>query len=166
MGHINLPPPRRIPSRPWTLLDITAFSLFAAFLLFLLLILTPLGDPLAESGRRSLATDASPSRASIISVLDSRAGLSGRVSVDVCPTEDVDYMPCEDPRRSSHFSRDMNFYRERHCPLLGETPLCLVPPPKGYRVPVQWPESLHKVCKSPVPFYLVLLRFFCTIYIF
>ncbi|KAJ4746787.1 S-adenosyl-L-methionine-dependent methyltransferases superfamily protein [Rhynchospora pubera] len=145
MGHINLPPPRRGPSRPWTLLDIAAFFLFALVLLFLLLVLTPLGDPLAAGS--------SPSRDTIISALDSSAsGGSGQVSVDACPIEDVDYMPCEDPKRSSHFSREMNFYRERHCPVPGETPLCLVPPPKGYRIPVPWPDSLHKIWHDNMPY--------------
>lgn len=54
-------------------------------------------------------------------------------------------MPCEDPRRNSQLSREMNFYRERHCPVPEETALCLIPPPQGYSVPVPWPDSLHKV---------------------
>lgn len=45
----------------------------------------------------------------------------------------------------------MNFYRERHCPLPEETPLCLIPPPPGYHVPVQWPESLNKIWHSNMP---------------
>ncbi|KAJ3680140.1 hypothetical protein LUZ60_016418 [Juncus effusus] len=149
MGHVNLSPPRRPgPPRPWSLLSVTFFAFLSGLLLFLLLITTPLGDSLAESGRRTLAAGSSPSRARIINSLVS----SGRIAVDPCPMEDVDYMPCEDPRRSSHFSREMNFYRERHCPLPGEGSFCLVPPPKGYRVPVPWPESLHKIWHDNMPY--------------
>jgi hypothetical protein len=66
-------------------------------------------------------------------------------TVPPCAASEVDLLPCEDPRRSSRLSREMNYYRERHCPARGEAPVCLVPPPRGYRVPVPWPESLHKV---------------------
>lgn len=45
----------------------------------------------------------------------------------------------------------MNFYRERHCPLPEEMPLCLIPPPDGYNIPVPWPESLHKIWHSNMP---------------
>ncbi|OMO78652.1 putative S-adenosyl-L-methionine-dependent methyltransferase protein [Corchorus capsularis] len=71
--------------------------------------------------------------------------------IEACPADSVDHMPCEDPRRNSQLSREMNFYRERHCPLPDEMPLCLIPPPPGYKIPVQWPESLHKIWHSNMP---------------
>ncbi|XP_072956199.1 probable pectin methyltransferase QUA3 [Typha angustifolia] len=159
MGHVNLPPTRRGgPQRPWTLLDIVSAAFFAGVLVFFVLIFTSLGDSLAASGRRALARS-SPSdprqRERILALIDSRpsgsSGGSGAV-VEACPAEEVDNMPCEDPRRNSQLSRDMNYYRERHCPVPGEEPLCLVPPPKGYRVPVQWPESLHKIWHDNMPY--------------
>lgn len=61
-------------------------------------------------------------------------------------------MPCEDPRRNSQLSREMNFYRERQCPAPGDAPLCLIPPPDGYRFPVPWPESLHKIWHDNMPY--------------
>lgn len=73
------------------------------------------------------------------------AGLQSGKTIEACPAGDVDHMPCEDPRLNSKISREMNYYRERHCPRPEDTPLCLIPPPKGYRVPVRWPESMHKV---------------------
>lgn len=76
------------------------------------------------------------------------------VAIDACPADMMDHMPCEDPRINSQLSREMNYYRERHCPLPEETPLCLIPPPEGYQVPVQWPESLHKV--KLFIFYLII----------
>uniref|UniRef100_A0ACD5UUF3 Uncharacterized protein n=1 Tax=Avena sativa TaxID=4498 RepID=A0ACD5UUF3_AVESA len=78
------------------------------------------------------------------------AALSG--AVQPCAASEVDLLPCEDPRRSSRLSREMNYYRERHCPARGEAPACLVPPPQGYRVPVPWPESLHKIWHGNMPY--------------
>ncbi|KAF7002950.1 hypothetical protein CFC21_018350 [Triticum aestivum] len=72
--------------------------------------------------------------------------------VPPCAASEVDLLPCEDPRRSSRLSREMNYYRERHCPARGEAPACLVPPPPGYRVPVPWPESLHKIWHDNMPY--------------
>lgn len=46
----------------------------------------------------------------------------------------------------------MNFYRERHCPLPDQTPLCLIPPPRGYKIPVPWPESLSKIWHANMPY--------------
>lgn len=46
----------------------------------------------------------------------------------------------------------MNFYRERHCPKPEDSPVCLVPPPPGYKVPVQWPDSLLKIWHSNMPY--------------
>lgn len=84
---------------------------------------------------------------------------NGGQMIDACPAEFVDYMPCEDPKRNSQLSREMNFYRERHCPLPEDSPLCLIPPPQGYKVPVHWPQSLHKVVFSLLSFLLLITRY-------
>lgn len=145
MGHLNLPASKR-NVRQWRLLDLVTAALFGAVLLFFILVLTPLGDNLAASGRQSLLGYskgvADPQQRARLVVL---VETTGNPPIDYCPAEMVDHMPCEDPRINSQLSREMNFYRERHCPLPQETPLCLIPPPPGYRVSVQWPESLHKV---------------------
>lgn len=88
---------------------------------------------------------------------------SGRhnTAIDACSADYVDHMPCEDPRINSQLSREMNFYRERHCPLPKDTPLCLIPPTQGYRIPVQWPESLHKVMHFKRTILISLLHFWC-----
>lgn len=78
--------------------------------------------------------------------------------IKACPADSVDHMPCEDPRRNSQLSREMNYYRERHCPPPDETPLCLIPPPPGYKVPVQWPESFHKIWHSNMPYNKIASR--------
>lgn len=125
-------------------IDVVAAFLFSALLLFLLLAFTPLGDPLAASGRRYLVRQPSSfarQREKVIAAIES----GDEVAIESCPAEEVDQMPCEDPRRNSQFDRYMNFYRERHCPAPGELLLCLIPPPEDYRVRIPWPESLHKV---------------------
>ncbi|GMP61639.1 hypothetical protein CsSME_00024025 [Camellia sinensis var. sinensis] len=149
MGHLNLPSSKRNNPRQWRLLDLITASFFAAVLLFFLLVFTPLGDSLAASGRQSLLrSTADPrQRHRLVELVES--GL--QQTIESCPADAVDHMPCEDPRLNSQLSRDMNFYRERHCPPPDQTPLCLIPPPQGYRLPVHWPESLHKIWHSNMP---------------
>ncbi|XP_047337756.1 probable pectin methyltransferase QUA3 [Impatiens glandulifera] len=148
MAHLNLPPFKR-NGRQWRLLDLITVGFFAALFFFFLLVFTPLGNSLASSGNQSLLHSSLDPRHRnrIIALIE-----SGRLqSIDSCSSDAVDHMPCEDPKRNSQLSREMNFYRERHCPLPEETPLCLIPPPNGYRIPVQWPESLHKIWHSNMP---------------
>ncbi|PHU29194.1 putative methyltransferase PMT13 [Capsicum chinense] len=151
MGHLNLPSSKR-NARQWRVLDLVSAAFFAAVLIFFLLLCTPLGDSLAASGRQSLLRSASGDprqRSRLIAQVES--GRNNR-EIDACSADYVDHMPCEDPRINSQLSREMNFYRERHCPLPKDTPLCLIPPTQGYRVPVQWPESLHKIWHENMPY--------------
>ncbi|PIA49549.1 hypothetical protein AQUCO_01300384v1 [Aquilegia coerulea] len=148
MGHLNLPSSKR-PSQQWKLLDFITAAFFGGVLLFFLLIFTPLGDSLAASGRQTLVRSSTDpkQRQRMITLLES----GQHIDIETCSIDEVDHMPCEDPRKNSQLSREMNFYRERHCPLPQETPLCLIPPPKGYRISVNWPESLHKIWHSNMP---------------
>ncbi|XP_068649748.1 probable pectin methyltransferase QUA3 [Aristolochia californica] len=147
MGHVNLPTSKR-NARQWRLLDLVSLAFFLAVLLFLVLVFTPLGDSLAASGRQALVLSSVDPRQRhrLLALVE-----AGQQPVDACSAEAVDHMPCEDPRRNSQLSREMNFYRERQCPLPEETPLCLISPPEGYRVPVSWPESLHKIWFKNMP---------------
>ena len=142
MGHVNLPASKR-NGRQWRLLDIVSAAIFGLVFLFFLLVFTRLGDSLAASGRQTLLlSNADPrQRQRIIELVEA----GQKQAIEACPADAVDHMPCEDPRRNSQLSREMNYYRERHCPPPDETPLCLIPPPDEYKIPVQWPESLHKV---------------------
>ncbi|XP_021767324.1 probable methyltransferase PMT13 [Chenopodium quinoa] len=153
MGHLNLPSSKK-PAKQWKLLDLVTAFFFGIVILFFLLIFTPLGDSLAASGRQTLlrasASDPRQRKKLIVSLEETSSG--GGHIIDTCPAEFVDYMPCEDPKRNSQLSREMNFYRERHCPLPEDSPLCLIPPPQGYRVPVHWPQSLHKIWHSNMPY--------------
>ncbi|KAL7203537.1 hypothetical protein ACSBR2_016756 [Camellia fascicularis] len=147
-GHLNLPSSKRNP-RQWRLLDLVSAAFFAAVLLFFLLVFSPLGDSLAASGTQALLRSSSDpkQRLRLVALVES----GQQQSIESCPSDSVDHMPCEDPRRNSQLSREMNFYRERHCPPPEETPLCLIPPPQGYRISVQWPESLNKIWHSNMP---------------
>ncbi|XP_022757216.1 probable methyltransferase PMT13 [Durio zibethinus] len=149
MGHLNLPASKRNP-RKWKLLDIISAVFFGLVFLFFLLVFTPLGDSLAASGRQALLLSTSDpgQRHRLVALVELG---HHHQPIEACPADSVDHMPCEDPRRNSQLSREMNFYRERHCPLPDEMPLCLIPPPLGYKIPVQWPESLHKIWHSNMP---------------
>ncbi|XP_024963548.1 probable methyltransferase PMT13 [Cynara cardunculus var. scolymus] len=153
MGHINLTSPkqRNNPTRKWQLLDFVSMVFFAVVILFFLLIFTPLGDSLAASGSQALirsATADPKQRQQLVALIEA----GKHPEIESCSADTVDYMPCEDPTRNSQLSREMNFYRERHCPSPDETPLCLIPPPQGYHVPIQWPESLHKIWHENMPY--------------
>jgi len=146
MGHSNSSSPsKRGHARQWRLLDLVSGVFFFLVLLFFVMVFTPLGDSLAASGRQTLLLSGADSRHrhQLVEAVET----AGR-GVEACPADTADYMPCEDPRLNSQLSREMNYYRERHCPRPEESPLCLIPPPDGYRVPVPWPESLHKVCDA------------------
>ncbi|GAV85585.1 Methyltransf_29 domain-containing protein [Cephalotus follicularis] len=150
MGHLNLAASKRNP-RQWKLLDLITGVFFGLVTLFFLLVFTPLGDSLAASGRQALllSTSSDPKqRQRLVAVIESG---QHQQAIEACPADEVDHMPCEDPRLNSQLSRAMNFYRERHCPLPDQTPLCLIPPPHGYKIPVQWPESLHKIWHANMP---------------
>ncbi|RYR24562.1 hypothetical protein Ahy_B02g058066 isoform B [Arachis hypogaea] len=150
MGHANLPASKRVSStRQWRILDLVSAAFFGLVFLFFVLVFTPLGDSLAASGRQTLLRSGSDPRQRhrLVAAIE----LGQQMSVEVCPADMVDHMPCEDPRLNSQLSREMNYYRERHCPPPEDTPLCLVPPPTGYRIPVQWPESLHKIWHDNMP---------------
>ncbi|KAL5571731.1 hypothetical protein UlMin_021328 [Ulmus minor] len=62
-----------------------------------------------------------------------------------------DYIPCLDNVRAIRRLTSTKHYehRERHCP--DEPPTCLVPLPKGYKVPVKWPTSRDKIWYYNIP---------------
>ncbi|CAH9128060.1 unnamed protein product [Cuscuta epithymum] len=150
MGNLSLYSSQR-SARKWQLLDFMFAAFFAAVLIFFVLVFTPLGDPLAASGLQTLLSgDPQQHRNRLLALV----GESGREmpQVQFCPADYVDHMPCEDPKINNQLSREMNYYRERHCPSPQDTPICLIPPPQGYQVPVRWPESLHKIFHDNMPY--------------
>lgn len=127
----------------WRFLDFVSLIFFASIFLFFVLVLTPLGDSIAATGNQALitSTTGAKQRHHLIALFES--GRNPRIQP--CGLDSVDYMPCEDPNRNRLLSREMNYYRERHCPVEEEKWLCLIPPPDGYNIPIQWPDSLYKV---------------------
>ncbi|KAM2342445.1 hypothetical protein ACFX1X_014841 [Malus domestica] len=119
-------------------------SFFCIVIVFFHLVFTPLGDSLAASGRQALhlSTDADPKQWHRLMTLV-ELGKHHQL-IEACPTDVVDHMPCEDPRRNSQLSQEMSFYRERHCRLSKETPICLIPTPNGYKIPIPWLDNLTK----------------------
>nr|XP_043619576.1 probable pectin methyltransferase QUA3 [Erigeron canadensis] len=149
MGHPD-PTSKQHPRHQWRFLDIVSLIFFSAIFLFFILVLTPLGDSIAATGSQSLivSTTGAKRRHHLIALIE-----SGRnVSIQPCDSDSVDYMPCEDPTRNRLLSRDMNYYRERHCPVPEERHLCLIPPPEGYNIPIQWPDSLYKIWHENMPY--------------
>eukprot|EP00268_Persea_americana_P031170 TRINITY_DN3026_c0_g2_i1.p1 TRINITY_DN3026_c0_g2~~TRINITY_DN3026_c0_g2_i1.p1 ORF type:complete len:590 (+),score=92.49 TRINITY_DN3026_c0_g2_i1:390-2159(+) len=135
-------------ARRWRFIDLLSAGFFIAFLVFFVVFFKPAGEALAEGQAAAFPPPADPQlREKLLALADG----GKRPPVDACPAGAVDYMPCEDPKRNSQLSREMNFYRERHCPPLEESTVCLIPPPVGYQIPVSWPESLHKIWHSNMP---------------
>lgn len=134
-------------AKQWKLLDFVSGVMFLAVFIFLVLVYTPLGDSLEASGRQALRLTISDPRSRERVLRSVEAG----EPLQPCLQDLVDHMPCEDPKRMRHLSRERNYYRERHCPLPSEKLLCLIPPPRDYRTSVPWPESLNKVWYGNMP---------------
>ncbi|XP_027330618.1 probable methyltransferase PMT26 [Abrus precatorius] len=66
-------------------------------------------------------------------------------------TAGPDFIPCLDNWKAIRSLRSTKHYehRERHCP--EEPPTCLVSVPKGYKRPIEWPESREKIWYYNVP---------------
>lgn len=83
-------------------------------------------------------------------VKEGESGVRVRVKVErykVCDRRMVDYIPCLD--NAEVIERWRSSLRgeryERHCPEEGKGLNCLVPMPKGYRIPILWPKSRDEV---------------------
>ncbi|KAI4314803.1 hypothetical protein L6164_027675 [Bauhinia variegata] len=68
-------------------------------------------------------------------------------------TAGADYIPCLDNEKALKLLHSTKHFehRERHCPTPEEAPTCLVPAPKGYKTPVEWPSSRDKIWYHNVP---------------
>ncbi|KAL2520513.1 putative methyltransferase PMT27 [Forsythia ovata] len=66
-------------------------------------------------------------------------------------TAGTDYIPCLDNEKAIAKLQSRKHYehRERHCP--EESPTCLVPLPRGYKSPIEWPQSRDKIWYHNVP---------------
>ncbi|KAF3795376.1 putative methyltransferase [Nymphaea thermarum] len=80
------------------------------------------------------------------------ASLSENFTFSSCDPSFQDYTPCTDPKRWRRYDRKRLSFRERHCPSVSERKECLVPPPEGYKIPLQWPESRDQCWYRNVPY--------------
>nr|GMD22845.1 probable methyltransferase PMT2 [Ipomoea batatas] len=72
--------------------------------------------------------------------------------IQPCHPRYTDYTPCQDQRRAMSFPRENMIYRERHCPPQEKKLHCLIPAPKGYVTPFQWPKSRDYVPYANAPY--------------
>eukprot|EP00250_Pteridium_aquilinum_P012250 c20598_g1_i1 orf=375-2666(+) len=65
----------------------------------------------------------------------------------------MDYIPCLDNKEAiKRLPSTRRFqHRERHCPAADQFPMCLVPLPKGYKVPIRWPRSRDEIWLDNAP---------------
>ncbi|CAN1257365.1 Probable methyltransferase PMT11 [Linum perenne] len=88
--------------------------------------------------------------------IESEGGEESRVrykKFELCPESMREHIPCLDNVEAikSLKSTEKGERFERHCPAKGKGLNCLVPPPKGYRQPISWPQSRDEVWFSNVP---------------
>ncbi|KAG9445687.1 hypothetical protein H6P81_011815 [Aristolochia fimbriata] len=76
-------------------------------------------------------------------------------SFPVCDDKHSELIPCLD--RNLHYQLRLKLdlslmeHYERHCPPAERRFNCLIPPPRGYKVPIKWPKSRDQVWKVNIP---------------
>lgn len=61
----------------------------------------------------------------------------------------IDYIPCLDNKGG--IKKLSSTGRERYCPLSDNFHMCLVPLPRGYKIPIHWPRSRNEIWFNNVP---------------
>ncbi|GAB4830541.1 hypothetical protein Ancab_020305 [Ancistrocladus abbreviatus] len=76
-------------------------------------------------------------------------------SIPVCDHRQSELIPCLDRNfiYQTRLKLDLTLmeHYERHCPPPERRYNCLIPPPKGYKIPVKWPRSRDEVWKANIP---------------
>ncbi|XP_021769226.1 probable methyltransferase PMT23 [Chenopodium quinoa] len=94
----------------------------------------------------------SPAKVSVSGEIDSDGDLLN-LKWEVCKggLSAVDYIPCLDNWKAIKAlkSRKHMEHRERHCPMPNSR--CLVPLPRGYKIPIPWPKSRDMIWYDNVP---------------
>lgn len=67
----------------------------------------------------------------------------------MCPGGREDYIPCYNVTASLEAGYSDGLEFEAHCELTGKT-VCLVPPPKDYRILQKWPVSSQGIWRGNV----------------
>ncbi|KAL8142965.1 hypothetical protein V2J09_015997 [Rumex salicifolius] len=115
------------------------------------------GPLLHLSPSPSFSADSSPG----LTLFRNKVALSYRKRLDipdsgmyVCPLEYNEYIPCHNPEYINELLPSLNLSvreeLERHCPPIEKRLSCLVPPPKDYKIPIQWPTSRDYIWRSNV----------------
>ncbi|KMT09913.1 hypothetical protein BVRB_5g121310 [Beta vulgaris subsp. vulgaris] len=76
-------------------------------------------------------------------------------SIPVCDDRHSELIPCLDRHfiYQTRLKLDLTLmeHYERHCPPPEKRYNCLIPPPRGYKVPIKWPRSRDEVWKANIP---------------
>ncbi|XP_078437604.1 S-adenosyl-L-methionine-dependent methyltransferases superfamily protein [Wolffia australiana] len=102
-------------------------------------------------GKNSISADLSQKKLSPKSTISSSLEIKPSVFPE-CGLDYQDYTPCTDPKRWRKYGNYRLSFMERHCPPMFERKECLVPPPKGYKIPIRWPKSRDECWYRNVPY--------------
>lgn len=76
-------------------------------------------------------------------------------SIPICDMKYSELIPCLDRNLIYQLKLKPNLtvmeHYERHCPPPERRYNCLIPPPKGYKIPIRWPASRDEVWKANIP---------------
>ncbi|KAL5998708.1 hypothetical protein ACLOJK_009653 [Asimina triloba] len=76
-------------------------------------------------------------------------------SFPICDDRHSEFIPCLDRNLiyQMRLKLDLSLmeHYERHCPPPERRYNCLIPPPRGYKVPIKWPKSRDEVWKVNIP---------------
>ncbi|XP_031479426.1 probable methyltransferase PMT9 isoform X1 [Nymphaea colorata] len=90
-----------------------------------------------------------------LSAGDADDGLYELKSIPVCDARLSELIPCSDRhliyQMKWKFNLNLMEHYERHCPPEERRYNCLIPPPRGYKVPIKWPASRDEVWKVNIP---------------
>lgn len=120
----------------------------------------PSSSPSTAAGRISYADDEDdddPVFGSFFSSprLEASSDAAAVKSFPVCDARLSELIPCLDRNLIYQLKLKLNLslmeHYERHCPLPDRRYNCLIPPPRGYKLPIQWPASRDEVWKANIP---------------
>ncbi|GFS31094.1 S-adenosyl-L-methionine-dependent methyltransferases superfamily protein [Actinidia rufa] len=76
-------------------------------------------------------------------------------SFPVCDARHSELIPCLDRNLIYQMRLKLDLalmeHYERHCPPPERRYNCLIPPPRGYKIPIKWPRSRDEVWKANIP---------------
>lgn len=144
---------------------IVALCVLAVFLIFLY-VYYGRGESALEYGSRSLRklgssylggddeSDKQDDSLSKFSFEDGEDGILPK-SFPVCDDRHSELIPCLDRNLIYQMRMKLDLslmeHYERHCPPSERRFNCLIPPPRGYKIPIKWPKSRDEVWQANIP---------------